>query len=58
VNKERFVMNVYEDRGPEVSVFSVGERSDKRLSWPVSANRPFRLTGVQAYPPGERPHPG
>ena len=36
-------MDVYEDRGPKVSLFFVGERSDKRLSWPVGANRPFRL---------------
>ncbi len=51
-------MDVYEDRGPEVLLFFVGERSDKRLSWPVGANRPFHLMGVQAYPPGERPNPG
>jgi hypothetical protein len=51
-------MDVYGDRGPEVPLSFVGERSDKRLSWPVGANRPFRLMGVQACPPGERPNPG
>ena len=51
-------MDVYEDRVPGVSLFFVGERTDKRLSWPVGANRPFHLMGVQAYPPGKRPNPG
>ncbi len=51
-------MDVYEGRGPKVSLFFVGERSDKGLSWPVGANRSFHLMGVQAYPPGERPNPG
>ena len=46
-------MDVNEDRGPKVSLSFVGERSDKRLSWPVGANRPFHLMGVQAYPNGQ-----